>query len=160
MSNDITRKFDDILKDMSFYEKKGFDASSLKIFVKNFKEYLKVTGQEDISLNRDELTFDDKLALIQNFLQDKKAFPTIKEIIEFANNKLNLEFKDQKAGRELTIHRIISRIKSKPELKDILKSAVVALRNEKVHSVKRVGTKKELISADTFIKWAEIIKNI
>lgn len=181
MSENILSKLEDILKEISFYEKKGFDASSFKIFVKNFKEYLIVTGQTDlISVSTkktttkkksnknstlknfssdEEMTFDDKLKIIQNFLEDTKAFPTIKEVIEFANIQLNLEFKDQKESREVTISRIITRIRTKPELKETLKTAVLSIRNEKIQNV-RARTKKDLISAETFSKWAEIIKNI
>jgi hypothetical protein len=158
--NSIIKKLDEALKELSFYEKKGFDASSLKIFIKNFKEYLRITGQSDSSLFlKEDLTFEKKLEIIQTFLEDKKIFPTIKEVIEFANTKLNLDFRDQKASRETTISRIITRIRTKPELKDTLKSAVISIRNEKVHSVKS-KSKKEIISTETFSKWAEIIKNI
>lgn len=158
--NSVVKKLEEALKEISFYEKKGFDASSLKIFIKNFKEYLKVTGQSEPTLfPKDELTFDGKLEIIQTFLEDTKAFPTIKEVIEFANSKLNLNFKDQKESREITINRIIGRIRTKPELKDKLKSAVLTIRNERVHSNK-LYTKKEIITAETFIKWADILKNI
>lgn len=157
--NHIVRKLEEALKEMAFYEKKGFDASSLKIFIKNFKEYLRVTGQTELPYTEEELTFDKKLEIIQTFLEDKRAFPTIKNIIEFANINLNLDFRDQKEARDVTISRIISRIRTKPDLKDKLKLAVISIRNEKVHS-SRPRTKKEVISAETFSKWAEIIKNI
>ena len=158
--NSILKKLEEALKEISFYEKKGFDASSLKIFIKNFKEYLRVTGQTESTLfSQNELTFEKKLEIIKTFLEDKKIFPTIKEVIEFANTKLNLGFIDQKESREVTISRIISRIRTKPELKDTLKSAVLSIRNEQDHGVKS-KSKKEIISSDTFSKWAEIIKNI
>lgn len=157
--NSIVRKLEEALKEISFYEKKGFDASSLKIFIKNFKEYLKVTNQPSL-FTTDELTFDKKLDIIQTFLEDKKAFPTIIEVIDFANTQLNLDFKNQKESRDVTISRIIGRIRSKPELKDILKSAVLSIRNEKVHKSHRTTSKKEIINAETFSMWADIIKNI
>lgn len=82
--NSIVKKLEEALKEISLYEKKGFDASSLKIFIKNFKEYLKVTGQTQLSVfPKEELTFEKKLQIIQSFLEDKKIFPTIKEVIEF-----------------------------------------------------------------------------
>ncbi len=158
-NNNIVRKLEEALKEIAFFEKKGFDASSLKVFLKNFKEFLRVTGQTDLKFGDEELTFDKKLEIIQNFLEDKKAFPTIKNVIEFANNQLNLDFRDQKEGRNITISRIISRIKTKPDLKEKLKLAVLNIRNEKAHSLK-ARTKKEVVSAETFSKWAEIIKNI
>jgi hypothetical protein len=157
--NNIVRKLEEALREISFYEKKGFDASSLKVFIKNFKEYLRVTGQTELPFSDEELTFDKKLEIIQDFLEDKKAFPTIKNVIEFANEKLNLDFRDQKEARDVTISRIISRIRTKPDLKDKLKYAVISIRNEKVHNSKP-RTKKEVVSAETFSKWAEIIKNI
>lgn len=160
MENTILKRLEDILKEIAFYEKKGFDASALRIFYKNFKEYLKVTGQDQIPLfTGEELTFDRKLEIIQSFLEDKRAFPTIKEVIDFANTQLNLDFRDQKASRETTISRIVTRIRTKPELKDVLKRAVISIRNEQVHSVKP-KTNKDIINAETFIRWAEIIKNI
>lgn len=158
--NSVVKKLEEALKEISVYEKKGFDASSLKIFIKNFKEYLKITGQSEPTLfTKDELNFDRKLEIIQTFLEDTKAFPTIKDVIDFANSKLDLEFKDQKESRKITISRIIGRIRSMPELKDKLKLAVLTLRNERVHSNKPY-TKKEIITAETFMKWADILKNI
>ncbi len=157
--NNTLKKLEEALKEISFYEKKGFDASSLKIFIKNFKEFLKITTEQPPFLS-EELTFDKKLEIIQTFLEDKKAFPTIKEVIDFANEKLSLDFKDQKESRDITISRIIGRIRSKPELKDILKNAVLGIRNEKVHRTVKSKSKKEIISSETFSKWADIIRNI
>jgi hypothetical protein len=154
----ILKKLEDSLKELSFYEKKGLDTSELKIFIRNFKDFLRLTEQP--TLFDKELSFEKKLEIIQSFLEDTIAFPTIKEVIEFANEKLGLEFKDQKASREVTISRIISRISSKPELKETLKSAVISIRNEIVHKSRNSRSKKEVINAETFIKWAEIIKNI
>ncbi len=158
IENSTVRKLEEALKEISRYEKRGFDASALKIFIKNFKEYLKVTNQVTL-FSSDELTFDAKLKIIQDFLEDRKAFPTIKDVIAFANTKLALDFRNQKESREVTISRIIARIKTKPELKDTLKSAVLDIRNESVHNVKQ-RSKKDIVNADTFSKWAEIIKNI
>lgn len=158
MENSILKKLEEALKELSTYEKKGLDTSSLKIFIKNFKEFIKLN--EPTNLLNEELTFDRKLEIIKSFLEDKKAFPTINEVIQFANDRLQLEFKDQKESREVTIVRIISRIKSKPELKDKLKAAVLSLRNEMVHTSRSSKSKKQIISAETFSKWADIIKNI
>ena len=119
-----------------------------------------MTLNEDIFNEPKPIPFEEKLSIIEKFLEDKKAFPTIGSVIEFANNKLDLGFKDQKESRKITISRIIGRIKSKPELKDKLKKAVLEIRNEKVHTTKTSKNKKEVISAETFSKWADIIKNI
>lgn len=158
MENNTLKKLEEVLKELSIYEKKGLDTSSLKIFIKNFKEFIKLNEQP--KLFTEELTFEKKLEIIKSFLEDKKAFRTINEIIQFANDKLQLDFKDQKESREITISRIISRIKSTPELKDKLKLAVLSLRNEMVHTSRSTKSKKQIISAETFSKWADIIKNI
>lgn len=158
MENNIIDKLEEILKELKPLEKKGLDSSSLKIFIKNLKEFLKINNQTIIPLK--ELSFDEKLTIIQTFLEDKKAFPTIKDVIDFANQRLDLGFKDQKESREITISRIIGRIKSRPELKEILKEAVLSIRNEMVHIPPSKKTKRQIITAATFSKWADIIKNI
>ena len=158
MENNTLKKLEDILKELSSYERKGLDTSSLKIFIKNFKEFIKINTQPN--LFSEELTFDNKLELIKSFLEDKKAFPTIIEVIQFANSRLQLDFKNQKESREVTISRIIGRIKTKPELKEKLKEAVFTIRNEMVHTSRSTKSKKKIISAETFSKWADIIKNI
>ncbi len=157
----VTAGISRYLKEISFYEKKGFDASSFKIFIKNFKEYLRITHQLQSDLfSQDIITFENKLEIVKEFLEDRKVFPTIKDVIEFSNSKLKLDYRDQKLSRETTIAKIINQIRKKPELKDELKKAVLSIKNEKVHLVKKSKSKKEIISAETFSKWAEIIKNI
>lgn len=158
MENNTLNKLEDIIKELNPLEKKGLDTSSLKIFIRNFKEFLKL-NEQSISFI-EEPTFEEKLAVIKSFLEDRKAFPTIKDVIYFANDKLNLEFKDQKEARDLTITRIIGRIRTKPELKEVLKKAVLSIRNEMSHNTKSVKTKKQVVTAETFSKWADIIKNI
>ena len=106
------------------------------------------------------LSLDEKLNLVQKFLEDKKVFPTIKDVITFANDKLNLDFKDQKESRNVTISRIIGRIRNNPTLKEKLKLAVLSMRNEKMHNISSSKSKKEIITAETFDKWAEIIRKI
>jgi hypothetical protein len=158
MDNSALKKLEQILKELGPFEKKGLDTSSLKIFIRNFKEFIKINSQT--SLFSDELNLNDKLNIIKSFLEDRKAFPTINDVIHFANDRLDLEFKDQKESRATTINRIISRINSKPELKEKLKFAVLDIRNEMVHSGFSSKSKKEIITAEIFSKWAEIIKNI
>lgn len=152
------QRLEEILKDLAQYEKKGLDTSALKIFIKNYKEFIKINKIPPIY--QDEISFDEKLNLIRLFLEDEKVFPTIKEVILFANEQLGLEFRDQKASRETTINRIITRIKKKPELKDQLRDAVIKIRNEMAHSGSVTKSKSPIISIETFNKWAEIIKNI
>jgi len=158
MENATLKKLEEALKELTSYEKMGLDTSSLKIFIKNFKQFIKLNAGSNFF--PEELTFEKKLEIIQSFLEDRKAFPTITDVIGFANDRLQLDFKDQKESREITISRIILRIRSKPELKDKLKTAVLSIRNEMVHNMPRTRSKKHIITAETFSKWADIIKNI
>ena len=155
MNIDILKKLECILKELSSFEKMGLDTSSLKIFIKNYKNFLKINEQ-----SIEQLSLDEKLNLVQKFLEDKKVFPTIKDVITFANDKLDLDFKDQKESRNVTISRIIGRIRNNPTLKEKLKLAVLSMRNEKMHNISSSKSKKEIITAETFDKWAEIIRKI
>lgn len=157
MRNTIN-KLEEILRELSPYEKKGLDTSSLKLFIKSLKVFVKVLNQPDLFY--EEISIDEKLVIIKKFLHDKKAFPTINDVIIFANERLGLDFRNQKASRDITIERIIGRIKTKPDLKDVLKEAVLSIRNEYVHRRANTRTKSDIITAETFIKWAEIIKEI
>ena len=47
-----------------------------------------------------------------------------------------------------------------PTLKEKLKLAVLSMRNEKMHNISSSKSKKEIITAETFDKWAEIIRKI
>ncbi|MDL2252384.1 hypothetical protein LJC12_06020 [Odoribacter sp. OttesenSCG-928-J03] len=155
MNVDILNRLEIILKELSPLEKKGLDTSSLKIFIKNYKNFIKINES-----SVESLTDEEKFDLVKRFLEDKKVFPTIKDVIFFANDKLGLDFKDQKESRDITIARIISRMKNNPLLKDKLKLSVLSMRNEKMHNISSSKSKKEIISAETFDKWAEIIRKI
>lgn len=155
MNIDVLEQLELILKELSPFEKKGLDTSSLKIFMKNYKNFIKI--QES---SVETLSIEEKLDLIKRFLEDKKIFPAIKDVISFANDKLGLEFKDQKESRDITISRIVSRVRNNPALKDKLKLSVLSMRNEKMHNISSSKSKKEIISAEIFDKWAEIIRKI
>ena len=155
MNIDILDKLEAVLKELSPFEKKGLDTSSLKIFIKNYKNFIKLNESSG-----EQLSFEDKLDLIKKFLEDKKVFPAIKDVIFFANEKLGLEFKDQKESRDITISRIVGRVRNNPALKDKLKLSVLSMCNEKMHNISSSKSKKEIISAETFDKWAEIIRKI
>lgn len=155
MNIDVLEQLELILKELSPFEKKGLDTSSLKIFMKNYKNFIKI--QES---SVETLSIEEKLDLIKRFLEDKKIFPAIKDVISFANDKLGLEFKDQKESRGITISRIVGRVRNNPTLKDKLKLSVISMRNEKMHNISSSKSKKEIISAETFDKWAEIIRKI
>jgi len=148
-----------ILKNLSDYNKMGLDTSSLNLFIKNLKTFEKIQNSR-LNNSATNMSFEDKLELIKAFLEDKKVFPRIKDVVEFANQELYLNFKDQKESRTLTIKRIIGRIEKNPELKEKIKSAVINIRNKKVHSHNSYKSKKEIEKVESYTKWAEILKNI
>lgn len=147
-----------MMKELSSSEKKGLDTSSLRLFIKNLKTFQKLQKIEQ-SRSEQNLSFEDKLTIVKSFLEDKKAFPRIKDVIDFANEQLSLNFKDQKEARDITIKRILGRIFETPELKEKVKIAVLNIRNQKVHSSSK-KTKKDIDSVESFSKWAEILRNI
>ncbi|RLD55355.1 MAG: hypothetical protein DRJ01_16770, partial [Bacteroidetes bacterium] len=120
--NKYINQLEEILKELSTFEKKGLDTSSLKLFIKNIKTFKKIQDTQNNTYSKN-ISFNEKLEIIKAFLEDKKVFPRIKDVIEFANNELSLEFKDQKESRALTIKRIIGRIQRNPELKEKIKEA-------------------------------------
>lgn len=146
-----------IMKELSEYEKRGLDSSSLRVFIKNLKTFQKLQIYEQSRVDQSQ-TFDEKLAIIKSFLEDRKAFPRIKDVIDFANTQLSIEFIDQKESRDITIKRIIGRIQETPVLKEKVKIAVLSIRNQKAHSSK--STKREIESQESFSKWAEILRNL
>lgn len=160
---DISKKIvvlENTLKELSDLEKKGLDTSSLKIFIKNLKIFEKIQISRNLK-STSNISFEDKLELIKSFLEDKKVFPRIQDLIDFTNLELDLGFKDQKESRALTIQRIIGRIQKRPELKDRVKLAVNKIRNEKfhTHSSQKID-KKELAKIESFARWAEILSNL
>ena len=66
MNIDILNKLECILKELSSFEKMGLDTSSLKIFIKNYKNFLKINEQ-----SIEQMSLDEKLNLVQKFLEDK-----------------------------------------------------------------------------------------
>jgi hypothetical protein len=152
------KQLEEIQKELSIFQKDGLDISSLKLFINNIKIFKKVQDAQSEKQYK-SLSQEDKLIIIQKFLEDKKAFPRISDVINFANNDLNLDFKDQKESRATTIGRIIIRFANSPTLQENLKRAVMNIRNQKVHNAKSKN-KKDLMSAEIFSKWAEIIGKI
>ncbi|WP_299766559.1 hypothetical protein [uncultured Dokdonia sp.] len=147
------------LRELSDYEKRGLDTSSLRIFIKNLKIFEKIQESRNLKSNK-KISFEDKLELIKSFLEDKKVFPRIRDLIDFTNVEMGLGFKDQKESRALTIQRIIKRIEKRPELKDKVKLAVQKIRNETFHNQSIQLDKKELSKIESFTKWAEILSNL
>jgi hypothetical protein len=147
-----------MMKDLSIFEKKGLDTSSLRLFIKNLKTFQKLHKLEQSRYGQN-LSFDEKLIIIKSFLEDKKAFPRILDIVDFANEQLSLGFKDQKEARDVTIRRVLGRIEETPELKEKVKVAVLNIRNQKAHSSSK-RTKRDIESVESFSKWAEILRNL
>lgn len=158
MENSLLEKLEEAQRELGVYERRGLDTSSFKIFLKNFRQFLRLINEE--TPYTQELPFEDKLDIIKSFLEDRRAFPRINDVIKFANEKLGIEFKNQKESRKTTISRIIGRIRSKPELKEDLKLAVISVRNEMMHRSSSIKSRKDIVNAQTFSRWAEIIKNI
>ncbi|WP_069133199.1 hypothetical protein [Rhodohalobacter halophilus] len=148
-----------LLNSLSELERKGLDTSSLKLFIKNLKTFNKIQKAK-FSNYSERLSFNEKLNIIKSFLEDKKIFPRIIDVINFANKELSLNFKDQKESRETTIRRIIGRIEETPELKEKVKSAVMRIRNREVHSNRSEMSKKEIEKAESYARWAEILTNL
>lgn len=156
---DQIQKAEDLLKSLSEFEKKGLDTSSLKVFIKNLKVYNKIRKATIQSYNK-KLSFEEKLNIIKSFLEDKKVFPTISDVINFANVELSLGFKDQKESRPITIRRVINRIEQSPNLKDKVKDAVMRIRNQVTQEPLIRSTKRDKDKAESFARWAEILTNL
>lgn len=147
-----------ILRNLSEYEKKGLDTSSLKLFIRNLKTFNKVQKSRE---NRylSNITLEDKLDLIRSFLEDKIVFPKIKDVIDFSNNILGLNFRDQKESRSLTIQRIIKRIEKDPQLKNNIKDAVKDLVKSNAGYKKSEGGNGKS-DIESYSKWAEVLSNL
>lgn len=148
-----------MLKDFYYYEKKGLDTSSLRLFIKNLKVFQKIQFSLDNKYDKN-ITFEAKLELIKAFLEDKKVFSRIQDIIEFANDELELGFIDQKESRKITIQRIIGRIERNPKLKEKVKIAVINIRNKILHGRSIYKSKREIENVESLTRWAEILSNL
>jgi hypothetical protein len=152
-------KLENILKELSIYEKNGLDTSSLHLFIKNLKVFSKIQSSRENTVEQNT-TFEEKLDVIKSFLEDKKAFSKISDIIDFVNEEMSLGFKDQKESRQMTIDRIIRRFEKNPELKEKVKQSVKNIRNKKIHPQNSYKSKKELENVESFAKWAEILSKL
>lgn len=157
----ILEELETIQKSLRSQEKKGLDTSSLKVFIKNLKIYIKIIEAQENIYNKN-ISFEKKLDIIQTFLEDKKVFPRIGDVINFANQNLYLGFKDQKESRAVTIRRIIGRIQQNPLLKEDVVKAVSKIRNEYIHSIEpsQLTTKKQIEKMDSYSRWFEILRNL
>lgn len=157
--DNIIIEIENILKNLSDFEKNGLDTSSLRLFIKNLKTFKKIRNAQVHNISN-ELSFTNKLDIIKSFLEDKKIFPTIKEIINFANKELFLNFTDQKESRNTTIRRIINRIEETPFLKEKVKNAVFRIKNLEIDTNKQKLSKKEKEKVDSYSKWAVILSKL
>jgi hypothetical protein len=146
---------ENVLKQLSIYEKKGFDLSYLRSFIKNYKIFVEIN---DIKPDYTILPEDSKVLIIKGFLEDTNIFPRIIDIIEFSNKELGLGFKSQNASRETTIQRIVKRIENDPDVKVKLKETLQYI--SKQSKAKKTKTIKNLSNSDDLMKWAEMLKDI
>jgi len=143
------------LKKLSVYERQGLDLSYLKSFIKNYKTFITINN---IQPDYIDMTENKKLSIIKTFLEDKKVFPRITDIIEFVNNELYLNFKSQNASREATIQRIIKRIEKNPEIKTKLKNVLQDILNNS--NTRNYKSNNNFSNSDDLFKWAEMLKDI
>jgi len=153
------QKAEELLKAISILEKEGLDTSSLKVFIRNLKTFNKIQFAK-LSNYNERLSLPQKLEIIKTFLEDKKIFPTITDVINFANQELLLDFRDQKESRIVTIRRVLGRIENSPNLREKVKEAVMRIRNQVYHDTQIKKSKKEKEKAESFARWAEILINI
>lgn len=152
--NDLER----ILKDLSVYEKQGLDTSYLKSFLKQYKVFIDINN-----LDSDFSTYSDegKLEIIREIMSDKSIFPTIKHIIHFANEEMDIEFRSQNASRDITISRIIKRVEKDPEVKRKLKRSLLWAIEDAGYSPKtKSHTPKSTMKSIELNKWVEILKDL
>lgn len=146
-----------VLKNISKYERIGLDTSYLKSFIKNYKLFLELHDIEpEISNNN----YSDRMRILTSILSDKKLFPRIIDIVEFSNSNLDIEFKSQKASREVTISRIIKRAEKDEDFKDNLKSKLKSLINDGYYKEQKQKHSSKKSTLNDLDKWAKMLKDL
>lgn len=147
-------QLEDILKFVRKYEKLGLDTSYLKLFIKNYKLFLELN---DI---KPEYSENSRFKILEKILNNKELFPTIADIIYFTNHKLGVEFKSQKASRDVTIVRIIKRAEKDENFKNILKSKLSSFISEGHYKERRITSNTKSINYNNLEEWAKMLKDI
>lgn len=153
MDNNVA-KLEDILKSIRQYEKLGLDTSYLKLFIKNYKLFL------DLNNIKPEHSEGGRFKILESILNNRQLFPTIADIIYFSNNKLGVEFKSQKASREVTVERIIKRAEKDEKFKDVLKSKLSDLISAGYYKEQRSSSSSKSNSYNDLEQWAKMLKDI
>ncbi|MGE6648474.1 hypothetical protein ACQKE0_04275 [Shewanella colwelliana] len=157
MPNHIN-ELEKVLKELSIYEKQGLDTSYLKSFIKQYKMFLQLNDiKPDLSGYSDKKKFN----IISEIMNDKTIFPTIRHIILFANEEMDLEFKSQKTSRETTISRILKRVEKDPEFKQKLKKSLLWLIDETGYEFKSKSTSiKRENNSSHLEQWVKMLKDL
>jgi hypothetical protein len=147
-----------ILKNISEYEKNGLDTSYLKSFIKQYKVFITIN---DIKPDIMKYSDNEKFNIIRNVMDDKAIFPTINDIILFANKEMGLGFKSQKVSREMTIERVLKRVEKDPEFKNKLKQSLIWLIEEtSYHPQKSTSSSKINSNSIDLDQWVKMLKDL
>lgn len=147
-----------ILKDLSKYEKQGLDTSYLKLFIKQYKVFINLNKMKPDLANYSDY---EKFDIIRDIMNDRSIFPTIKDIVFFANEEMDLDFKSQNASREITISRILKKVEKDPEFKNKLKKSLLWLIEEADYSFKSKYTSRKIENNSNYLdKWVKMLKEL
>jgi dephospho-CoA kinase len=153
MDSNISQ-LEDVLNDVRQYEKLGLDTSYLKLFIKNYKLFLKLNNIET------EYSESNRFKILEEILNNRQLFPTISDIIYFSNYNLGVEFKSQKASREITINRIIKRAEKDESFKNVLKSKLSSFIAEGHYKEQKTMSTVKPINYNDLEQWAKMLKDI
>ncbi|ELA7355832.1 hypothetical protein [Vibrio alginolyticus] len=147
-------KLEEVLNNIRKYEKLGLDTSYLKLFIKNYKFFLELNNIKP------DYSEDNRFKILEEILNNRQLFPRIADIIDFANYNLGVEFKSQKASRDITINRIIKRAEKDENFKNILKSKLSSLISQGYYKEQRVSSSSKKSSYNDLEQWARMLKDI
>ncbi|EKG0039292.1 hypothetical protein O1D87_003549 [Vibrio cholerae] len=147
-------KLEEVLKNLRQYEKLGLDTSYLKLFIKNYKLFLDLNNIEV------EHSIDSRFKILEIILNNRQLFPKISDIINFSNNNLGVEFKSQKASRDVTINRIIKRAEKDETFKNVLKSKLESWISDGYYKEQKVSSSSKKLNYNDLEQWARMLKDI
>jgi hypothetical protein len=148
---------ENVLKNISKYERIGLDTSYLKSFIKNFKLFMELN---DIEPDVEHGNYSDRMKILKNILSDKKLFPRIIDIVEFTNTNLDIEFKSQKASRDTTIIRIIKRAEKDDGFKDNIKKKLASLIDDGYYKEQKKTVASKESRLNDLDKWAKMLRDL
>lgn len=156
MDNNI-ESLEKVLKDISKYERIGLDTSYLKSFIKNYKLFMELNKIEP-GIKPD--SYSDRMRILTSILSDNKLFPRVIDIVEFTNTNLDIEFKSQKASREITVSRIIKRAEKDDDFKENLKSKLSSLIDDGYYKEKKKAVTSKKSRLNDLDKWAKMLRDL